>query len=54
MLVEQAAAREAAEGRLEADCLVEVLVRQSGEEQKLAERMWQLQQEKVKVLVAGV
>lgn len=48
MLVEQQAARSAAEGRVEADCLLEVLVRRSGEEQKLAEHLWQLQQEKVR------
>jgi hypothetical protein len=47
MLVEQQAARSAAEGRVEADCLLEVLVRRSAEEQKLAQHLWQLQQEKV-------
>jgi hypothetical protein len=47
MLVEQQAARVAAEGRMEANCVLEVLVKQSGEEQKLGERLWQLQQEKV-------
>jgi hypothetical protein len=47
MLVEQQAARSAAEGRAEADCLLEVLVRRSTEEQKLAQHLWQLQQEKV-------
>lgn len=47
MLVEQQAARSAAEGRVEADCLLEVLVRRSTEEQKLAQHLWQLQQEKV-------
>lgn len=48
MLVEQQAARSAAEGRVEADCLLEVLVRRSTEEQKLAQHLWQLQQEKVR------
>jgi hypothetical protein len=48
MLVEQQAARSAAEGRVEADCLLEVLVRRSAEEQKLAQHLWQLQQEKVR------
>lgn len=48
MLVEQQAARSAAEGRVEADCLLEVLVRRSAEEQKLAQQLWQLQQEKVR------
>lgn len=49
MLVEQQAARSAAEGRVEADCLLEVLVRRSAEEQKLAQHLWQLQQEKVRL-----
>lgn len=48
MLVEQQAARSAAEGRVEADCLLEVLVRRSAGEQKLAQHLWQLQQEKVR------
>lgn len=47
MLVEQQAARSAAEGRVEADCLLGVLVRRSAEEEKLAQHLWQLQQEKV-------
>lgn len=53
MLVEQQAARSAAEGRVEADCLLEVLVRRSSEEQKLAQQLWQLQQEKVRVSWGG-
>jgi hypothetical protein len=51
MLAEQQAARVAAEGRVEADCVLEVLVRRSAEEQKLAQHLWQLQQEKVCAVV---
>lgn len=54
MLVEQQAARSAAEGRVEADCLLEVLVRRSAEEQKLAHHLWQLQQEKVRLSVQAI
>jgi hypothetical protein len=49
MLAEQQAARAAAEERMEADCVREVLARQSGEEQKLAGELQQLQQEQVRV-----
>lgn len=48
LVVEQQAARTAAECRVEADSLLEVLVRQSTEEQKLGQRLWQLRQEKVR------
>lgn len=47
LVVEQQAARTAAESRVETDSLLEVLVRQSAEEQKLGQRLWQLRQEKV-------
>eukprot|EP00878_Enallax_costatus_P044531 GHUV01053192.1.p1 GENE.GHUV01053192.1~~GHUV01053192.1.p1 ORF type:complete len:383 (+),score=153.40 GHUV01053192.1:92-1240(+) len=46
LIVEQQAARTAAEGRMEADSLLEMLVRRSAEEQKIGQRLWQLRQEK--------
>jgi hypothetical protein len=56
LLVEQQAARATSESRVEADSLLEVLVRRSGEEQRLGQRLWQLRQEKVRrqVMVRGV
>jgi hypothetical protein len=46
MLVEQQAAAVAAESRAEGEALLAALARQAGEEQRLAERLWQLGQEK--------
>jgi hypothetical protein len=48
LLVEQQAARATSESRVEAESLLEVLVRRSGEEQRLGQRLWQLRQEKVR------
>jgi hypothetical protein len=44
--VEQQAARERAEAKGQTDAVLEVLVRKSQEEQAVAARLWQLQQEK--------
>ncbi len=46
LLVEQQAAREAAERKAASDNLLELLAKRSGEEQKLAQRLWQLGQER--------
>ncbi|WIA32870.1 hypothetical protein OEZ86_006044 [Tetradesmus obliquus] len=46
LLVEQQAARATSESRVAAESLLEVLVRRSGEEQRLGQRLWQLRQEK--------
>lgn len=49
LLVEQQTARATSESRVEAESLLEVLVRRSGEEQRLGQRLWQLRQEKVRM-----
>jgi len=49
LLVEQQAARAASEQAADTESILEVLVKQSAEEQKLGQQLWQVKQEKVHV-----
>jgi len=55
LLVEQQAARAASEQAADTESILEVLVKQSAEEQKLGQQLWQVKQEKVHVFsdIAG-